>query len=60
MLSLISHGGLEGVTGSCHELGYAPGKSLLVDCGDTVIASVAKPTKSARNVVEPESQAEHA
>lgn len=33
MLSLISHGGLESVTGSCHELGYAPGKSLLVDCG---------------------------
>ncbi|KAA0875752.1 MBL fold metallo-hydrolase RNA specificity domain-containing protein [Nitrincola tapanii] len=33
MLSLISHGGSEGVTGSCHELVYAPGKSFLVDCG---------------------------
>lgn len=27
------HGGHEGVTGSCHRLRFAPGQSLLVDCG---------------------------
>ena len=32
-MELIHHGGHEGVTGSCHQLRLANGKSLLVDCG---------------------------
>ncbi|MCP4757299.1 MAG: MBL fold metallo-hydrolase [Proteobacteria bacterium] len=32
-LSLIHHGGAEGVTGSCHELKIDEKHSLLVDCG---------------------------
>ncbi len=33
MLNLIHHGGVEGVTGSCHELKIDEAHSLLVDCG---------------------------
>ena len=33
MLSIIHHGGAEGVTGSCHELIVADKRSLLIDCG---------------------------
>lgn len=33
MVSLIHHGGLYGVTGSCHQLIMANGRSLLIDCG---------------------------
>lgn len=32
-MQLTHHGGHRGVTGSCHQLEYAPGRSLLVDCG---------------------------
>jgi len=32
-MQLIHHGGHEGVTGSCHQLKFADGRSLLVDCG---------------------------
>ena len=32
-MKLIHHGGHEGVTGSCHQLVWQRGKSLLVDCG---------------------------
>ncbi len=32
-MQLISHGGAQGVTGSCHELQINPNNSLLVDCG---------------------------
>jgi metallo-beta-lactamase family protein len=32
-MELIHHGGHEGVTGSCHQLKFDNGKSLLVDCG---------------------------
>jgi len=32
-MELIHHGGHEGVTGSCHQLKFENGKSLLVDCG---------------------------
>ena len=31
--SFTHHGGADGVTGSCHRLTWAPGASLLVDCG---------------------------
>lgn len=31
--SIIHHGAIHGVTGSCHELRLADGRSLLVDCG---------------------------
>ncbi|MEW5788591.1 MAG: MBL fold metallo-hydrolase [Pseudomonadota bacterium] len=30
---IIHHGAVEGVTGSCHELRLADGRSVLVDCG---------------------------
>ncbi|MDT9702284.1 hypothetical protein, partial [Streptomyces sp. P17] len=30
---LIHRGGASGVTGSCHQLVYAGGRSLLIDCG---------------------------
>ena len=32
-MKLTHHGAHEGVTGSCHQLAWAEGKSLLVDCG---------------------------
>ncbi len=32
-MKLIHHGAHEGVTGSCHQLSWAPKRSLLVDCG---------------------------
>ena len=32
-MKLIHHGAHEGVTGSCHQLVWREGKSLLVDCG---------------------------
>lgn len=32
-MQVIHHGALLGVTGSCHQLVFEPGKSLLVDCG---------------------------
>ena len=32
-MQLIHHGGHEGVTGSCHQLKFANGKSTLIDCG---------------------------
>ena len=32
-MRLIHHGGHRGVTGSCHELRFDNGRSLLVDCG---------------------------
>ncbi len=32
-MQLTHHGGHTGVTGSCHELHYSSGRSLLVDCG---------------------------
>ena len=32
-MQLIHHGGHQGVTGSCHQLKLANGRSLLVDCG---------------------------
>ncbi len=32
-MELTHHGGHEGVTGSCHQLVFDNGKSLLVDCG---------------------------
>jgi len=32
-MKLIHHGAHEGVTGSCHQLQWTKGKSLLVDCG---------------------------
>ena len=32
-MKLIHHGAHEGVTGSCHQLRWGDGKSLLVDCG---------------------------
>ncbi|MEO1617087.1 MAG: MBL fold metallo-hydrolase [Planctomycetota bacterium] len=32
-MQLIHHGGHEGVTGSCHQLRFDDGRSLLVDCG---------------------------
>ncbi|MEM1069878.1 MAG: MBL fold metallo-hydrolase [Planctomycetota bacterium] len=32
-MKLTHHGAHEGVTGSCHQLSWANGKSLLVDCG---------------------------
>ncbi|NND96767.1 MAG: MBL fold metallo-hydrolase [Pirellulaceae bacterium] len=32
-MKLIHHGAHEGVTGSCHQLQWDDGKSLLVDCG---------------------------
>lgn len=32
-MKLIHHGAHEGVTGSCHQLRWESGKSLLVDCG---------------------------
>jgi len=32
-MHLIHHGGHEGVTGSCHQLQFDNGKSVLVDCG---------------------------
>ena len=32
-MQLTHHGGHQGVTGSCHQLTLASGKSLLVDCG---------------------------
>jgi metallo-beta-lactamase family protein len=32
-LSLLHHGAVSGVTGSCHELRLADGQSVLVDCG---------------------------
>lgn len=32
-MELIHHGGHEGVTGSCHQIRLANGKSLLLDCG---------------------------
>jgi metallo-beta-lactamase family protein len=31
--SILHHGAADGVTGSCHELRLADGRSLLVDCG---------------------------
>ncbi|WP_245621776.1 hypothetical protein [Sedimenticola selenatireducens] len=31
--SVHHHGAVTGVTGSCHELRLADGRSLLVDCG---------------------------
>src|SRR5690606_41851665 len=31
--SFTHHGGADSVTGSCHRLTWAPGESLLVDCG---------------------------
>ena len=30
---LIHRGGASGVTGSCHQLCYGGGRSLLIDCG---------------------------
>ena len=32
-LMLKHHGAIDGVTGSCHELTLADGRSVLVDCG---------------------------
>ena len=32
-MELLHHGGHDGVTGSCHQLTFDNGKSLLVDCG---------------------------
>ena len=32
-MKLLHHGAHEGVTGSCHQLSWKKGKSLLVDCG---------------------------
>lgn len=32
-MKLIHHGAHDGVTGSCHQLAYGDGQSLLVDCG---------------------------
>ena len=32
-IELVHRGGCEGVTGSCHQLYYAPPRSLLIDCG---------------------------
>ncbi|MEK6247720.1 MAG: MBL fold metallo-hydrolase, partial [Planctomycetales bacterium] len=32
-MELIHHGGHQGVTGSCHQLVFPNGKSVLVDCG---------------------------
>ena len=32
-MELIHHGAYDGVTGSCHQLKFDNGKSLLVDCG---------------------------
>ena len=31
--TLHHHGAIDGVTGSCHQLKLADGRSLLVDCG---------------------------
>lgn len=32
-VDIVHHGAVDGVTGSCHQLFWAPGRSLLVDCG---------------------------
>ena len=32
-MTIIHHGAVNGVTGSCHELVYKPNASVLVDCG---------------------------
>lgn len=32
-MQIIHHGGHEGVTGSCHQLKFDDGRSLLIDCG---------------------------
>jgi metallo-beta-lactamase family protein len=31
--TILHHGAIDGVTGSCHQLKLADGRSLLVDCG---------------------------
>ncbi len=33
MFDIRHHGAVDGVTGSCHQLMFADGKSLLIDCG---------------------------
>jgi hypothetical protein len=33
MMQINHHGAIDGVTGSCHELVLADGRSLLIDCG---------------------------
>jgi metallo-beta-lactamase family protein len=33
MTAILHHGGHQGVTGSCHQLKLANGRSLLIDCG---------------------------
>ncbi|WP_462323213.1 MBL fold metallo-hydrolase RNA specificity domain-containing protein [Halochromatium sp.] len=32
-MDILHHGAIDGVTGSCHELRLADGRSLLIDCG---------------------------
>ena len=32
-MKIKHHGAIDGVTGSCHELQLADGRSLLIDCG---------------------------
>ena len=32
-MTIIHHGAVNGVTGSCHELVYKPNASVLIDCG---------------------------
>ncbi len=32
-LEFAHHGAVDGVTGSCHQLGLPDGQSVLVDCG---------------------------
>ncbi len=32
-MQITHHGGRDGVTGSCHQCEFAPGRSVLIDCG---------------------------
>jgi len=32
-MQMLHHGAIDGVTGSCHALVRADGRSLLIDCG---------------------------
>lgn len=47
--SLLHHGAVDGVTGSCHELRLADGRALLIDCGLFQGAETATDGGSARS-----------